>query len=947
MWEGILTNISSSFFGSLCIRYVNQKRRKAFENKLSGTVGEQFRRFADTSLDCDAFARVVQSSSFREALQQFFYAMDDGAGRQLYVSAFVDDVCQRCPGVDRREVTDFVGAIETVYTSYLRAEIDNDPELSALYRLLMQSQKALLKSILSSQEKTKEYFAMLHERTTALCEQDIRQYHEVCAREYGTIRFTGISGIESKAGQNINDFYVENTFTLVVPAGARIYKPDAGEDAEGASLRLSELFAGNNKVVLIGGAGLGKSTSLNYLFCNYERLYGSQALKLKIDLREYASDISMQHRDIVWCLATEFSRHISRGKRTIDDIRGLLSEKLERGKCLVIFDALDEIPTQESRNRVRDAISTFCAIYCLNRFIISSREVGYLKNCFDDQFIHIRINEFDDDQIRAYSRNWLRVNHGDADFEAFWARFRQEVDRARCQKLIGNPIILILALVIFDIQNSLPNRRVEFYKKCIDTFLVSREDRKGMVDQSDSFKNILGDSSIVPKVAHYKFEKISEDMSYRFTLDELKRAIMLAIEVSNERQWIDPVARYAKYLIDRTELIREIDENNYDFAHKTFYEYFLATYYAQQYSAEELISLLDRWIGDANNDELARLVIEVVVEKNDAAQHRAIIHYLVRRADDPAHAESALAILIELYNHNALQAKFHDLYFTCRLRHSRAAQHVEFMQSRFVDRRRRERASYDEQRMAELFVQSADQGPECLYEVVEAIHDLNDAFRKRLTEQSGRTLYRRLVELFEHTSGKRQIRSEDSDSLCRYFLDEQLDLVLHAPAVYLAVAQLAVDQDAERQRRLFDQRFEVNELFTHYVGPPALKQLIDAAMTSGEDMLLFLIMIVHCAAGSTGFLFMYMMNEYRFMGKGKGQLLTDRLRPIWENLFQDHDPARWERWLRQQGLYLEPYGALYRQLCKEYAEAEQGERETRRSVTRRLREPAPADQPRT
>lgn len=141
--------------------------------------------------------------------------------------------------------------------------------------------------------------------------------------------------------------------------------------------------------------------------------------EIEINLKDYASDISDKHHDILWCLATEFSKHIPRSSLTFEKVSSLLAEYLLKGKCLIIFDALDEIPIQASRNKVRDEISTFCDIYYLNRFIISTREVGYLRNRFDRDFIHIRINEFNMSQIKQYSENWLKINHEEKILESF------------------------------------------------------------------------------------------------------------------------------------------------------------------------------------------------------------------------------------------------------------------------------------------------------------------------------------------------------------------------------------------------------------------------------------------------------------------------------------------------------------------------------------------------
>ena len=364
-------------------------------------------------------------------------------------------------------------------------------------------------------------------------------------------------------------------------------------------IKLKNIFDFGNKVVVVGGAGYGKTTTLNYLFCNYEKIYELFPLKIKIDLKEYAEEISTNKCDILSCIAKQFNKKSKRSGASTEITEALISNFLEQGKCLVIFDALDEIATQSARNTVRTEIANFCELYYLNRFIISTREVGYLKNKFDDSFIHLKINKFNLSQIKAYSKNWYKIHIGKkynkAEFEQFWNDFLSESDKARCRELIENPIILILALVVFDIDQKLPNRRIKFYKKCIQTFLFEREDRKAAIELSKNVKNILSMDMVLPRVAHYKYQRTNESVSYKFTNSELKRSIFDAIEVSDIINWANDVDEYIKYLIERTELIGEIDEDVLDFAHKTFYEYFLALYFSLQLETNKLQRQLLKW----------------------------------------------------------------------------------------------------------------------------------------------------------------------------------------------------------------------------------------------------------------------------------------------------------------------------------------------------------------
>ena len=155
---------------------------------------------------------------------------------------------------------------------------------------------------------------------------DIKAYHDVCEKEYSTIRFTGISGAESKKSQNIDEFYVENTFSCFNRELENLYV-DISDILD--SIRLKDFFKYSSKIVLIGGAGLGKSTTLNYLFCKYEQLYQLNALKINFNLKEYAKDISEDKRNLLWCLTSEFYKKIRRTKVDFTGAEKLLAEYLK------------------------------------------------------------------------------------------------------------------------------------------------------------------------------------------------------------------------------------------------------------------------------------------------------------------------------------------------------------------------------------------------------------------------------------------------------------------------------------------------------------------------------------------------------------------------------------------------------------------------------------------
>ena len=666
MWEDIILSIGEAIVSAVGSGWLQKKKREKFANRINTIIEERMLQFADTSLDCNEFYEFVNSRKFKELIRNFFCSTKDGKNNSEYMETIEQYLYDECPGIKHTEARTFIHELQVLYLDFLHKIIEDSPEMSASFQLLTLSHRDILSKMLESEENIMKYFKSLSNTEMKIDDETINSYHDVCEKEFGTIRFTGIAGAENKKSQTIEKFYVKNTFSLYPTKElVNIYKYSIDEIE---SIQLEDFFDYGSKIVLIGAAGLGKSTTLNYIFCKYEEMYKAFALKIKIDLKEYAHDIGEEKKDLLWCITSEFRKKIKRAKMSFDDTEKLLTTYLEYGKCLIILDALDEIPTQKIRNKVRDEIGNFCEIYYLNRYIISTREAGYLKNRFDDSFLHIKINDFDGKQIQQYSKNWYCSYYEQKDFKEFWEKFSKEVERARCQSLIRNPIVLILALIIFDIEKNLPNKRVEFYKKCIETFLTVREDRKAAYILSEKTKNILGMDSVVPKIAHYKFLKISENVGYRFSYDELKESVFQAIEVEDRINWSDSVKQYSEYLVERTELIRETDEDTLDFAHKTFYEYFLAVYFTKEIENAKLLELLNDWIGDSNYDELARLIVEVIIQNDEPRQHKMVMDYLFEQLIVKEESErisnklDVFIILADLYNHNMLQPKFHSKY---------------------------------------------------------------------------------------------------------------------------------------------------------------------------------------------------------------------------------------------------------------------------------------------
>lgn len=862
MWKDIVLSVGAAVGEAIYLNHLDEQKSSRYHSKLETILEKLLNDFADTSLDCGDFHKLVSSSGFCHHIRMFFYTMYyDKTTTTTYQSCLSDYIHSAVPKLNILEVSEFVQSLSILYETHLYITIRDNPAIDALFQLLVKTNGDAYRKILSNQELILKYLRSQVTEPIIIEDTTINDYHEVCQKEYGTIRFTGIAGAENRQAQKLNDYYIRNTFSFYLP----IHSPYRNDESQKAEFDLENVFDFGNKVVILGGAGFGKTTTLNYIYCNYENLFQGCTLKIKIDLKEYANDIWKDKRDILWCIATDFFKKTKRSNYSFEELETLLSGLLGNGQCIVIFDALDEITKLSMRNKVRDAIHNFCEIYFLNRFIISSREAGYLRNQFDGSFLHIKINEFDEEQIHQYSYNWFTNNYLDGDFEEFWENFSTEVTRARCERLIQNPIILILALIIFDIEKNLPNKRVEFYKKCIDTFLSVREDRKGARELSKNTKNILADDSVVPKIAFHKFKRTSEDSQYRFDMKELRDAVFAAIEVTDPINWNSAVDEYSSYLIERTELIQEVDEDVLNFAHKTFFEYFLAVYYVKECDLKALINLLKKWIGDSNYDELARLIIEVIIQTNNANQHQKIIDFLFTRVEQgdatrrDSNEFSTFVILADLYSHNMLLPKYHARYYQYILYHPYVVRTVE--QMRRFDKPRYGRVAYDSSILSGMYCDAAtDQ--EQIVKILDAANYLDNDFRKQIITNLQDKNHIQMIRLLRMTPWKRKWHPSALPVLEYFITSEGLKSTSTYPQIYLSVLSMMAQANRfEGIERMTTVNFAPNEYVWHYIRPSVLHELVDHSINSCASLTAMLIVLIDCTFQGTNEMFCYLLNQ--------------------------------------------------------------------------------------
>ncbi len=141
-----------------------------------------------------------------------------------------------------------------------------------------------------------------------------------------------------------------------------------------------------------------------------------------------------------------------------------LARKLERGECVLLLDALDEVVEPGAHRRVLDEIARLKKAYgTRNEIVVSSRIAGYRHTL--DGYLPLEVQLFDSGQVRHFVDAWFAA--GDS-ANGGSAGLLQALERnPRLAALAANPLLVSLISLLYEKDWRLPEQRVELYEQCV------------------------------------------------------------------------------------------------------------------------------------------------------------------------------------------------------------------------------------------------------------------------------------------------------------------------------------------------------------------------------------------------------------------------------------------------------------------------------------------------
>ncbi len=356
-----------------------------------------------------------------------------------------------------------------------------------------------------------------------------------------------------------------------------------------SSKKLEGLKVANDKqyLMVLGGPGAGKSTFIRKM--GLEALkglgggYSHECIPVLLELKNFtATEIQIEQ-----AIAQEFRIC---GFPCPDEVTNRL---LQQGQLLILLDGLDEVPTKNLDNAIRQ-IQNFVDQHDKNRFIASCRIAAYRNNF--RRFSDVAMADFTQDQIKQFIFNWF---HADADLEAgtalkCWNLLQKPENRA-ARELAQSPLLLTLLCLVYHSSQNFPQNRSVLYRKALRVMLEEwAAEKRIMTDEICQGLSTELEEVLLSAIAFQGFEANRLFFTQREVVDQIKTFLADNLNAPchlNGEAVLEAIAIQQGILVERAQDV-------FSFSHLTLQEYLTAQYIDDHHAVSQLVQehlSHDRW----------------------------------------------------------------------------------------------------------------------------------------------------------------------------------------------------------------------------------------------------------------------------------------------------------------------------------------------------------------
>jgi formylglycine-generating enzyme required for sulfatase activity len=466
-------------------------------------------------------------------------------------------------------------------------------------------------------------------------EQALAIYRRMVMQSTASLPLRGVDVGASDATQTQNtiglaNVYVDlDTTTPLIRVDRTGIKTELDTEAlierEQGKYPVMETAIQNRRFVLLGDPGSGKSTFVNFL----AYALAANVLEPERNWLEHLKGWDKNEADIlpIVVILRDFARAHAENlpaKAEISHVWNFIEERLnaqnlqaavkplkaalEAGKAMLLFDGLDEVPTEKQRLFVRDAVRAFINRYGGCRYLLTCRVLSYQPPADKkpdlrlNELLSFEIAEFDEEKISRFVEAWYSElarlgTIKSEEREALTARLNEAVRRPDLTDLASNPLLLTVMALVHTHKGRLPDARALLYEETIEILLWRWEQIKlGGQDSAPRLRQYLMEAGrtevdlkrVLREIAHHIHSSTKPDEENNNKLADIDEHLLIKTlatlkcdEQNPEGDW-----NWARRIVDliklRAGLLLEKQPGVFTFPHRTFQEYLAGAHLANQ-----------------------------------------------------------------------------------------------------------------------------------------------------------------------------------------------------------------------------------------------------------------------------------------------------------------------------------------------------------------------------
>ncbi|WP_448544288.1 NACHT domain-containing protein, partial [Roseiflexus sp.] len=342
---------------------------------------------------------------------------------------------------------------------------------------------------------------------------------------------------------------------------------------------------------------------------------GPPRLPVPVRLADYAAARWIENRDTGLSLFDYLGSHRWQGRLLHPDPavgRAIAQDAIRNGRALILLDGLDEIAERHRRQELVDAIVEFVRAWvrtpdtnlCAadphyravperhqeqprqrggNQVLITSRPIGYYQAPLPAPLPHYTVEEMSEPAIARFCRTWTAAVHaqtgrtvrGDPAADAMALRAAVlDPQRPALREIAANPLLLtILASLFYNLNGSLPERRIELYDQVVEAFIRQRQQAWASLGLSaERFRYAMGYVAVRLHASPEYPTSLAEESVVQSWLEDALGEFDSGYRPAHREQagaLFRSAADLGGFLLARGDGV-------YGFIHRTFQEYFAA-----------------------------------------------------------------------------------------------------------------------------------------------------------------------------------------------------------------------------------------------------------------------------------------------------------------------------------------------------------------------------------